>query len=1581
MRLGQDDVTPTSTSSAPPPPQVQSTATGQHHSGPPPVPPKPSSMAQPPNQPVKAGSFFAPTSSFSGPTPISPSSASNPGNFRPAGSTGSRRKSGGGHVSRLVQDVDMSGFDQAGTRNTEHATSSVREVAGQDGGWGDDSWGGNTFAQQVAATYNGPSSSSTSRPVVSPHFPQDIEHAPSPSHIALPPLPPIPAKEGDFFSHDPQQNSVDGLWTVPRILALPENAQGGVTGLWEQGVWDFALPDEGQGRGPVRPTPEGLKATGKAVYRTMGEFVDTGRGTEDEGEGAAAAGNGEDTTMQSESEVASEGDAVDGGKPLPVLDTTSLASAPPPSTDAPPSPSKATRPPAPPKPKPRPGFSTPTFSDLSTLTRPHPHLYFCPKTFSWALCAPLKPVAANTSTYGAAASPSSFDPELFTSNSIPPEEAEAFLSEHLSPPLSRPCAPADSDSFSADYGTYTPWTPARAGGLMELVGNKGTRAVLSPTGWYPSVIGRDLWERLLKKRGEDPPPGTAAEEAKWGAIRALDNLLFVGETRSLPVDGKGFQKAMPMDDPTHDLLLATLGFTAQGVAQRVLVPPVPDERTPEGRAQRTRLVKAWFEIGCWMEKQAFMDIGPGREAKRGVGETRVAWRDARARLEIALGGDQIPRIPASLAWQTVGQPFQLPTQQGKRDPNTGLDPCARDYSVLGLTPDVADEVVDKVYDLQWLGAEGKGPFFLEALTRIAQHRSSDTLQTKLVMEASRDRYSCSKINQAYSELRLPPPFDTFSSIPTEDELLAAFESRNSAVEHPARRKILLEAAKVVAKWRGSETLAAIIESLPAEQGDGSGVESREGMTDVTVVKAKMDLPRAFVTLGVEEGTDDEILLMVHPIRLDDATNDAEKEKVREALEVIAEARNSDRLKAYLTEGSKDTWQSPHVNPDLPVGLTNIANTCYLNSLLQYFFTVRELRETILAFDASAESAEPMKEIRVGGRLVSEMEVKRSKRFVTLLQTLYTQLLHSPVSVTPETELAYLALVPSKEEESFAQPSAASTTASTSKKVTELDLVNSTGDAAREEVKSLGGTTVLGKRKNGAEEAGVEEKLDEMAIDSQPSTSASQLPTPLLPPPAAASGDVAMEDMSVGEEGGAEEGERAKKRGRSLSQPLSAEGEKASGSGAVPPPLPPRPAVENSTKGEGKEKDEMQGKVENYMAFGRQNDVTECMDNVMFQVETALLASSSSSPADGGRANLLKRTFYGSTLQTLTFSPPVPSSITDPVRTQNEPFSSLLVDVPPLPIPSNMSSPALQKDLYDALDPVFSPSSVELDSHPASRRVDLLRENLPVLLQIQLQRVQFDRERGEVFKSNAWLRFAEGVDVRRFCKDDGEGEGSERKRRREKAEEIRARVERARGRVVELVAGGRAGDSTTPAMSAPSLLRSTASHFASLAASSLTSSSSPSPSSLPSSLSSLLTSDLLTDTQTEADLLEAEIRAAEDEVKKGKEELEGLWSTNPEQEGEGPGVNGTETRYELCSVFIHRGTALSGHYYILQRDSRNPERWLKYNDSLITEVPKEDVFKETTGDANPYFLVYVRRDRSDAIESIKREAAADEVGGW
>ena len=46
-------------------------------------------------------------------------------------------------------------------------------------------------------------------------------------------------------------------------------------------------------------------------------------------------------------------------------------------------------------------------------------------------------------------------------------------------------------------------------------------------------------------------------------------------------------------------------------------------------------------------------------------------------------------------------------------------------------------------------------------------------------------------------------------------------------------------------------------------------------------------------------------------------------------------------------------ETEQVDLSLPPGLDNLRNTCYLNSILQYFYTVTPVRELVLTFDATA----------------------------------------------------------------------------------------------------------------------------------------------------------------------------------------------------------------------------------------------------------------------------------------------------------------------------------------------------------------------------------------------------------------------------------------------------------------------------------------------------------------------------------------------------------------------------------------------------------------------------------------------------
>lgn len=47
-------------------------------------------------------------------------------------------------------------------------------------------------------------------------------------------------------------------------------------------------------------------------------------------------------------------------------------------------------------------------------------------------------------------------------------------------------------------------------------------------------------------------------------------------------------------------------------------------------------------------------------------------------------------------------------------------------------------------------------------------------------------------------------------------------------------------------------------------------------------------------------------------------------------------------------------QAEQVDLSLPPGLDNLRNTCYLNSILQYFYTVTPVRELVLNFDPTAQ---------------------------------------------------------------------------------------------------------------------------------------------------------------------------------------------------------------------------------------------------------------------------------------------------------------------------------------------------------------------------------------------------------------------------------------------------------------------------------------------------------------------------------------------------------------------------------------------------------------------------------------------------
>ena len=106
-----------------------------------------------------------------------------------------------------------------------------------------------------------------------------------------------------------------------------------------------------------------------------------------------------------------------------------------------------------------------------------------------------------------------------------------------------------------------------------------------------------------------------------------------------------------------------------------------------------------------------------------------------------------------------------------------------------------------------------------------------------------------------------------------------------------------------------------------------------------------------------------------------------KDSFTEALRVIALDRQSNFLLRKLDDPNADV----HASTAEPVGLDNIGNTCYLNSLLQYYYTIKPVRDMVINFQhhRMALNEDGINKKRVGGRIVAKNEIiKAQKRMLS-----------------------------------------------------------------------------------------------------------------------------------------------------------------------------------------------------------------------------------------------------------------------------------------------------------------------------------------------------------------------------------------------------------------------------------------------------------------------------------------------------------------------------------------------------------------------------------------------------------------------
>jgi ubiquitin carboxyl-terminal hydrolase 25/28 len=139
----------------------------------------------------------------------------------------------------------------------------------------------------------------------------------------------------------------------------------------------------------------------------------------------------------------------------------------------------------------------------------------------------------------------------------------------------------------------------------------------------------------------------------------------------------------------------------------------------------------------------------------------------------------------------------------------------------------------------------------------------------------------------------------------------------------------------------------------------------------------MDVGEAYRLLQIPDRTiDDATILAAYSVCAEEAPGNLEN--YRKALDVIGKERESALISNSLTGQAP---QSTRFLAEWPVGLRNIGNTCYLNSLLQFYFTVKPFRDMVIGIEDFKMDLndENLKKKQVGSRKVSRREIERSQR--------------------------------------------------------------------------------------------------------------------------------------------------------------------------------------------------------------------------------------------------------------------------------------------------------------------------------------------------------------------------------------------------------------------------------------------------------------------------------------------------------------------------------------------------------------------------------------------------------------------------
>ncbi|KAJ1970869.1 ubiquitin-specific protease ubp2, partial [Dimargaris verticillata] len=393
---------------------------------------------------------------------------------------------------------------------------------------------------------------------------------------------------------------------------------------------------------------------------------------------------------------------------------------------------------------------------------------------------------------------------------------------------------------------------------------------------------------------------------------------------------------------------------------------------------------------------------------------------------------------------------------------------------------------------------------------------------------------------------LSPSYGVLGTVADMDDNVLAWAYRLLAQEDAANIPRYLDALYDLALGRSSDILRAIVDS---QRIDGH--------------YTTIDIQRAYQYFEADEATvtDYHLAHLYKTVLFDRPTQETQ---AAAQLRVLAAARRSPELRRFLDTGDIESLETRTsvgvVQSDrrLPAGLHNIGNTCYLNSLLQYYFTVFPLREAIQ--DTSHWNVAQVLGRQDGSRPVTCSEINYAVTFVDHLRSLFTALqTTTDKAITPNQELARQALTNAREQAGALETLPPTTTEPASPATNAPSM----------------------------ESSDQQDEASAMDVDTDPRANASPIAASSTTP------DVSTVDTVMVD---------------TQDNPPARATEASTSERNKPPSLPPRPtrsAVSAQPPAPSTTAGPSLSLPKSQMVFGRQQDVTECMENIMYLFETAL----------------------------------------------------------------------------------------------------------------------------------------------------------------------------------------------------------------------------------------------------------------------------------------------------------------------------------------------------------------------------------------